>query len=60
MAIQRATIAGLVVALWAPLAYHLAVGPLLLEPRLDIEVRALLGYSIMWVLAAAVIGLTVA
>ena len=60
MAIQRATIAGLVVALGAPLAYHLAVEPLLLEPRLAIEVRALLGYTIMWVLAAAVIGLTVA
>ena len=54
---KRAKVVGVVVALGVALAYHLAIEPLL-EPRLDIEVRALLGYTIMWGLAAAVIGVT--
>jgi hypothetical protein len=60
VAVKQATAVGLVVALGVPLAYHLAIEPLLLEPRLDIEVRALVGYTIMWGLAAAAIGVTVA
>ena len=60
VAATRATIAGLVVALGLPLAYHLVLEPRLLQPSLGIGSRALIGYAIMWALAAGVIGITVA
>ena len=60
MAVERATVGGLAVALGFPLLYHWAIEPLLLAPRFDLEVRALLGYMIMWGLAASVVGITLA
>lgn len=42
VAVKRATALGLVAALELPSLYHLAIEPLLLlEPRLDVDVRAL-------------------
>jgi len=57
---RKVLCAGLGVSLALPLGYHLAIDPMVIEPALNLEVRALFGYAVMWALAAAAIAMTLA
>lgn len=58
MAANRMWMSGAFVVLAALLVYHLIIDPQLLAPRVETVTQALVGYAVMWTLAAAVVAMT--
>jgi uncharacterized protein len=57
-AVTFPTILGLILALIAPLLYALLIGPMLLEPRMDLVAYSLTGFAVMWALMFAIFAVT--